>query len=318
MKTIKNFCLFPESIKPIIRSPLFYVGDKFKLLKEILKHFPTQIATFVEPFVGGGSVFLNVEAQKFLLNDIDSYIIALHQFLCSQAENPQFFFENLENLIQKYGFSYSYQKDVVPEKLKKLYPKTYYAHYNKKAYQALKSDFNQSSQKDMLQLYLLLIYGFNRMLRFNTKGEFNLPVGNVDFNENVWQALNDYFEVIQQKEIQWFNLDYQDFLAQISLSPADFLYFDPPYLITFSEYNKLWGEIQEKNLIKTLNDLHQRGLRFAVSNVVSYKGRENTIFKEWAKNFKIIPIKSNYISYHDNSIKQFEEVLVCNYEKSSS
>ena len=45
------------------RSPLFYVGDKFKILNQILNYFPQKINNFYEPFVGGGSVFLNVDAK---------------------------------------------------------------------------------------------------------------------------------------------------------------------------------------------------------------------------------------------------------------
>lgn len=44
----------------IFRSPLFYVGDKYRLIREIKSHFPVDIAKFIEPFAGGGSVFLNV------------------------------------------------------------------------------------------------------------------------------------------------------------------------------------------------------------------------------------------------------------------
>ena len=58
------------------------------------------------------------------------------------------------------------------------------AKYNKEAYYKMRSDFN-NDKDDMMLLYMLLIYGFNRMLRFNSKGDFNLPVGNVDFNKNV-------------------------------------------------------------------------------------------------------------------------------------
>ena len=43
----------------IVRSPLFYVGDKYKLIKEIRSHFPSTIGRLIEPFVGGGSVFMN-------------------------------------------------------------------------------------------------------------------------------------------------------------------------------------------------------------------------------------------------------------------
>jgi len=51
------------------------VGDKYKLITEIKTFFPKQIKRFVEPFVGGGSVFLNVEAESYLLNDLDKNII---------------------------------------------------------------------------------------------------------------------------------------------------------------------------------------------------------------------------------------------------
>ena len=61
-------------MEKIKRSPMFYVGDKYKLIKEIKQYFPKDINTFIEPFVGGGTVFLNVEAKKYILNDIDKNI----------------------------------------------------------------------------------------------------------------------------------------------------------------------------------------------------------------------------------------------------
>ena len=78
--------------KKIVRSPFFYVGDKYKLIEEISSYFPDDIEKFVEPFVGGGSVFMNIDARKFYLNDIDVNVIALHKFLCKSAKfNIQLF-----------------------------------------------------------------------------------------------------------------------------------------------------------------------------------------------------------------------------------
>ena len=48
----------------IKRSPLFYVGDKYKLMKQLINLFPKEINNFYEPFVGGGTVFLNIEAKN--------------------------------------------------------------------------------------------------------------------------------------------------------------------------------------------------------------------------------------------------------------
>ena len=50
--------------KEVNRSPLFYVGDKYKLISEIKTYFPQCINRFIEPFVGGGSVFLNIDAEE--------------------------------------------------------------------------------------------------------------------------------------------------------------------------------------------------------------------------------------------------------------
>jgi len=302
-------------LKPdkIYRSPLFYVGDKYKLYPKICKYFPKTINRFIEPFTGGGSVFLNVKANEYILNDIDTNVINIHKFLIEQSENPKTFFENVFELIQKYNLSHSYIKDVVPQDLKEKWVKTYYAKFNKEGFEKLKADYNASSEKNILHLYLLLIYGFNRMLRFNAKGEYNLPVGNVDFNKNTETALKEYFYLTKYRKIQLFNLDFEDFLKTIQYQKDDFVYLDPPYLITFSEYNKLWNEKTEKRLLDSLEWLNTQNVKFAISNVSHYKDKINKQFLEWSKQYNSFEIKSNYISYHDNSRKEFKEVLVTNF-----
>ena len=72
----------------------------------------------------------------------------------------------------------------------------------------------EPKKNDPLILYVLLIYGFNRMLRFNGGGKFNLPVGNVDFNKNVVSALNDYFEFVQDKKIKFTTQDFRKFFEK--------------------------------------------------------------------------------------------------------
>ena len=298
----------------IERSPLFYVGDKYKLMKEIKTHFPHDINRFIEPFSGGGSVFLNVKANEYLVNDINEYVVELHKFLKSYSKKPHVFFSEIEEIIDEYGFSKSYTTDLIPSDLKENYKKTYYAKFNKIAFEKLKHDYNNGIRNDIFSFYVLLIYGFNRMIRFNSSGKYNLPVGNVDFNSNVFKALKSYFEVIKNYNIKFHNKDYKAFLNKIKFNQSDdFVYFDPPYLITFSEYNKLWSEDNEYDLLKYLDKLESIGIKFAISNVTHYKNKENKIFLDWSKKYKTIPIKSNYISYHDNSIKKFNEVLVINY-----
>lgn len=255
------------------RSPLFYVGDKYKLITEIKTHFPQHIGRLIEPFVGGGSVFMNVDANEFLLNDIDSFVIAIHKMLCSYVDREDEFFKEFFNIVKKYNLSLSYKENTVPKELKESFPKTYFAKYNKEAYSQLRDDFNKGGKQDIMQLYALLIYGFNRMLRFNKKGDFNLPVGNVDFNQNTYNAIVDYFTILKEKNAVWYNEDFRVFLNNIDYCEDDLVYLDPPYLITFSEYNKLWNEETERALLNLLNDLNKRNIKFAISNVTHYKGK---------------------------------------------
>ena len=292
----------------IVRSPLFYVGDKRKLMPQIKLHFPSHIDRFIEPFVGGGSVFMNVDADGFLLNDLNHIVIQIHSMLSSYCDRKDDFFREVFSLIQKYGLTSSFLG--IPQGRGKS---SDCKDVNSEAYNRMKTDFNSGGKKDIMLLYLLIIYGFNHMIRFNKKGEFNLPVGNLDFNENVYNALNDYFAQTETKQPQWHSQDYSAFLAEIDFRKDDLVYLDPPYLISSSEYNKMWNEECERNLIREMDRLDAMGVRFAVSNAITYRGKKNDIFGDWAKKYNIHPISSNYISYWDNSRKESGEVLVTNY-----
>lgn len=298
--------------KSFIRSPFFYVGDKFKLLPQLKENFPKDIDRFIEPFCGGGSVFLNTKANQYLLNDIDSNMVALHKLLIAYSNNEDSFWHSITSLIEQYALSATYLGKDIPSELRKEFPKTYFAQYNKEAYTQLRADYNANKANTLL-LYLLLIYGFNHMIRFNAKGDFNLPVGNVDFNDNVVTALKGYFGFVKDKSIQFSNMDFEAFLNSIELTSKDFVYLDPPYLITFSEYNKLWNEDSEMRLIKVLDELNSRNVRFAVSNVLWHRKKYNGNFNYWAQQYNIVRVKSNYISFNDNTEKDTYEVLVKNY-----
>ena len=279
-----------------------------------MPYFPTQINTYVEPFVGGGSVFLNVNAQKFILNDIDKNMIKLHNYLCSCSSCSSIFFEQITNRILELGLSRSFMEDIVPSGLKAEYPKTYYAKYNKESYARLRNEYNKKKE-NVLDLYLLLIYGFNRILRFNSKGDFNLPVGNVDFNKNVVNALEAYFKNVCSKTIHFFNFDYKKFVNLLTYKENDFIYLDPPYLITFSEYNKLWNEDKERELLELLDELTRNKVKWAISNLVAdyNKGTHNVIFDNWMQKYNVYDINSYYISFNNNKVRPTREVLVTNY-----
>jgi DNA adenine methylase len=304
------------------RSPFFYVGDKYKLMPQIAELFPARIRRYYEPFVGGGSSALYVgaaspaedRAREYHLNDIDAYIIKLHKFIGSFADNRRELLDSLYTLIGRYDMTLSFNGVTASDKLKQQYVKTYFAEHNRPGYLSMRRDFN-ADKSDMLKLYTLLIYGFNHFLRFNSSGDFNLPVGNVDFNKNVHNALVGYLNFIRDNKVAFYCKDYKSFLRKAKFAEGDFVYLDPPYLISASEYNKVWSPEEELAMLRELDELDKRGAKFAISNLVAHKGQKNNLFADWSKKYRTDEISSNYISYHDNSIKNSREVLVRNYGK---
>jgi len=101
-----------------------------------------------------------------------------------------------------------------------------------------------------------------------------------------------------------------------------FVYADPPYLITCATYNEQdgWSEDLEKELLQYLDNLHNRGIRFALSNVLRSKGKENQILLEWIKvnanRYRVIYLDYSYANsnYHTkDKTASAEEVLIVNY-----
>ena len=184
-----------------IRSPLFYVGDKYKLMNQLSNLFPTNIETFYDVFSGGGSAALNTTAKKFILNDKNKNIVDLHMMLQKESCDIEQFIFRLKKQISNFGLSLSEDgsnQDI--EDLKNEFPKVYFSKYNKNKYLEMRKKYNEN-KFNLELLYLLIVYGFNHMIRFNGKGEFNLPVGNLDWNKNVTKALHDYASWVKKNDV---------------------------------------------------------------------------------------------------------------------
>ena len=95
-----------------------------------------------------------------------------------------------------------------------------------------RSDYNADLVKDPVLLYVLICHSFNNQIGFNKKQEFNVPFGlnRSSFNDKMRDNATKYIEAIQNKNIVFLNLDFQDFDFS-DLVQDDFVYMDPPYLI---------------------------------------------------------------------------------------
>jgi adenine-specific DNA-methyltransferase len=305
--------------KEFLQSPLNYVGGKFKLLPQLLPHFPKGINLFVDLFCGGGNVGINANCSKVIFNDNNELLRYL--FGTFQNLDKDVTFERLDALIAKYGLSESSKNGY---ELYGCNSVDGLGGYNSERFMRLRDDFNKKQYKDYeyyIMLYLLIVFAFNNQIRFNKKGEFNLPVGKRDFNDKMRSKLSAFIDRLKSGDYRFESCDFRQ-LNNADWDKNTFVYADPPYLITCATYNEQdgWNEDMERALLDYLDGLHGRGIKFALSNVLRSKGKENPILIEWternADKYRVIYLNYSYgnSNYHtkDKSASA-EEVLIVNY-----
>lgn len=301
----KTYMELIKNEKNIIRSPLYYLGDKYKLLPQILKYFPNKINKFFDVFGGGGTLLANVNANEYFYNDINKPLTKLLNF----------FYTTDPSKILEYIYIYEH-KLIAGNKGN--------TSKNKENYNQLKNEYNNLSNKHDFHahclLFLLIIFGFNSQIRFNSNGNFNIPIGKQDLNENRKKIFLKFTKNLQSKKITFTSNDFQYIKklvenGQITLD--DFLYFDPPYLITNATYNSIWTAERDKQLLELLDFLNNKNIKWALSNVFECKGFKNEYLIEWAKKYKIYHLNSNYSNSNyqrKNKNEKVDEVLIIDYE----
>ncbi|MBC1463506.1 Dam family site-specific DNA-(adenine-N6)-methyltransferase [Listeria welshimeri] len=203
-------------MKNVITAPIRWTGSKKKLLNEMLLTFDKEQSVYVEPFLGSGTVLINVLSQnmykKYYVNDINSNLINFYQILKTEKEK---LFQIIISICQQYN-----QLENISEK------EIYYYEMRKK--------FNERRikvHKRAAVFWFLMKSGFNGVYRVNLNNKFNVPFGKKEkilFNLENAKTIS---ELIQN--VEFFNLDYITFLETVSNKESfneAFLYFDPPYL----------------------------------------------------------------------------------------
>ena len=306
-----------ENIKILsyVKSPLNYTGGKYKLLDELFTRFPKDNKTFIDLFGGGFNVGVNANANNIVYNDISKETKRLIELFYKYSGNE--ILEKLENLIRKYklsdssAYGYEFYNCTSSNGL---------GSYNKQGFINLREAYNNSKsseEKDFL-LLLLIVYSFNNQIRFNSNGNYNLPVGKRDLNNSMRKNIKLFSEKIKSKEVIFTNKDFS--LLRPELYEEPFYYCDPPYLLGDASYNENggWNVENEKRLMNFLKDISDKGTKFALSNVIEHKGKVNEELLKWAiqNKFNIIYLDKNYSnSNYQSKAKNNKtvEVLITNY-----
>ncbi len=283
-----------------IKSPLNYIGGKYKILPQIFDLFPKDVDCFVDLFAGGANVGINSKANKIVLNDNLVHLVDMYETL---AELPkEAVLDHIDGTIAKFNLSLT----------------------NTEGYNQFRQHYNYL--RNPLDLLILTFFSFNHQIRFNNGHLFNTPFGKnrSRYNASIKRNLVRFLNALHSKNIEFQKNEFDKFDFS-TLTSKDFVYCDPPYLITVGSYNDGkrgftgWGEHQEEQLLKILDEVNSRNIRFALSNVLTHKGACNRLLIEWAnkKKFNVHEIKNNFINsnYHTSVHRKNDtrEVLITNY-----
>lgn len=283
------------------KSPFNYTGNKFKQLPQLMRIFPQNINCFVDLFTGGGDVVTNVAAKSKIALDINKQVIEIMQ------EFQRLPIEDILAFMDKRIEEFELTKT------------------NKEGYLKYRELYNNGTLATPLDLYTLSKFSFNNLMRFNEKLEMNAAFGANRSSFNPQQRKNTilFHKYIQDVDLRV--MDFRDFDVS-ALQGNDFVYADPPYLISAAVYNtgakqagQRWEENDECDLLAFLSKINEQGVKFALSNLIKHKGKINQLLLDWVETnqFNMYDIYSDYSHcvYHvTKSEEPTIEVVITNYE----
>ena len=195
---------------------------------------------------------------------------------------------------------------------------------NEDGFKQLRKEYN--TNKEIYDLFILVCYSFNYQIRFNNKQEYNSSFGKEasTMNNNIMKNLEEFHNIITNKDTVFLCKDFRELKIE-KLTQNDFVYLDPPYLISCGVYQdgkrgfKGWTQKDEEDLYDLCNKLNKNNIRFALSNLIESKDKENLMLKNFIQEnkYNIIYLDKTYngCNYQRKINNKDIEVLITNYNK---
>ncbi|MDY2698777.1 MAG: DNA adenine methylase [Lachnospiraceae bacterium] len=269
-------------ISPIVK----WVGGKRQLLADIMPLIDRNCSTYVEPFVGGGAVFFELQPKKAIINDYNSELINVYTTV---RDFPEQLIKKLEEHKNKNSEEYFYE-------LRAFDRKSEYA--------------SMSRVEKAARIIYLNKTCYNGLYRVNAAGQFNSPYGKYK-NPNIVNAttIKAMSKYLQNPQIKIKEGDYRDALK--GLRKGAFVYLDPPYMpisssSSFTGYTENgFSYEQQVELKKECDKLREKGIAFLQSNSDCQEIRE--LYKEY--DIKTVQAKRT-INSNANKRSEISEVLI--------
>ncbi|MCL2124152.1 MAG: Dam family site-specific DNA-(adenine-N6)-methyltransferase [Desulfovibrionaceae bacterium] len=225
--------------KPFLK----WAGGKYRILNKILRELPAG-ARFVEPFAGSCAVYLNADFPKALICDLNTDLINLYRHLQQEGED-----------FIAYCASF-----FTPE------------HNTQSAYLALRDRLNASSGARERAALLLYVnrHAFNGLIRYNSRGAFNVPFGKYKKPYFPLQELRTFYRKTRSTPTEFIATDFRAVFAR--LKPGDVVYCDPPYAplsqtSSFTAYAGNGFHAQDQHDLAALaKEAWQKGIQLVLSN----------------------------------------------------
>lgn len=291
-------------VKPIIK----WAGGKYKLSSEIIETTKKYLELnsfekYVDPFVGGGGMFLAMcnqfDFREKVISDINPELINLYRKV---RDNHKELGEILIEIQNEFNL-------IESDEGKKLF------YYN------IRNEFNESILREKLDVKHAALFvalnklGFNGLYRVNGKGLFNVPFGQKKSITLIeLDNLANMSELLQNTKILLG--DFENTLDEASNSSI--FYFDSPYRPlpgspSFTSYTKgSFNDNDQIRLAEFCKSIHNKSAKFILSNSDPKNTDElDNFFDDLYKDFHIERIKaSRAISARAKGRGKVSEILV--------
>ncbi len=269
-------------ITPILK----WVGGKRQLLDYIMPLVNKNCSTYVEPFIGGGAVFFELQPKKAIINDYNEELINVYLTI---RDYPNELIAELEKHKTNNSEEYFYA-------IRALDRNNEYEHL--------------SNIERAARIIYLNKTCYNGLYRVNSAGQFNSPFGKYK-NPNIVNAttIRAMSKYLQKNKIDIRQGDYKNVLRD--LKKGAFVYLDPPYMpisssSSFTGYTEGGFSYEKQVELKLECDkLKKKGISFLQSNSDCPEIRD--LYKE----YEIITVQAKR-SINSNASKRGEinEVLI--------
>lgn len=275
---------------PIVQPVLKWVGGKRQLLNDIKPLIPQHISTYVEPFVGGGAVFFNLQPKKAIINDMNSELMNTYKVIKNKPDE-------LINILKRHNANNS---------------EDYF--YNMRAMDRSEDYALLDDEEKAARIIYLNKTCYNGLYRVNSSGFFNTPYGKYKspniINEVLIKAISTY---LNKADVKILNKDYKESLK--GLRKGSFVYLDPPYVpvstsSSFTGYTEGGFTLENQiELKKECDKLNKKRVKFLLSN------SDTPFIRELYKDYEIKTVTAKR-AVNSNAKKRgdINEVLVYNYE----